>query len=154
MAPVSFRTMGARKGRSALVEMAGSDPGRLRRGVLVELIDVDRGTPVARLAEVAALVGQICRGVAARVHPARDALAPVRGVRLHGVTLDLRELGWDSLRLEALLRVMGGQMSGKAPAVMAQGLRGDGWLARAAAAGFSHATVVTPTLTGAGPGAA
>jgi hypothetical protein len=78
----------------------------------------------------------------------------VRGVRLHGVTLDLRELGWDSLRLEALLRVMGGQMSGKAPAVMAQGLRDDGWLARAAAAGFSHATVVTPTLTGAGPGAA
>jgi hypothetical protein len=45
-------------------------------------------------------------------------------------------------------------MSGKAPAVMAQGLRDDGWLARAAAAGFSHATVVTPTLTGAGPGAA
>lgn len=137
--PVSFRTMGARKGRAALVEMGRGDAALLRRGVLLELVDVDRGTPPARLAEVAALVGQLSRGVAARVHPGRRALEPVAGVRVRALTLDVRELRWDSQRQEALLRVMAEQMRGRAPALIAQGLRGNDWLGRAAAAGFSHA---------------
>lgn len=145
--PVSFRTMGARKGRSALVEMGQGDAARLRRSVMLELVDVDLGTPAARLAEVAALMGQLSRGVAARVQPARKALEPLRGARLHALTLDVRELGWDSLRQDALLRVMAEQMRGKAPAQIAQGLGDEGWLARAKAAGFSHAAVVAPALT-------
>jgi hypothetical protein len=139
--------MGARKGRSALVEMGQGDPARLRRSVMLELVDVDLGTPAARLAEVAALVGQLSRGVAARVQAARNALEPLRGARLRALTLDVRELGWDSLRLEALLRVMGEQMRGKAPALIAQGLGGEAWLDRARAAGFSHAAAVAPPLT-------
>lgn len=145
--PVSFRTMGARKGRSALVDMAQGDAVRLRRSVMLELVDVDLGTPPARLAEVAALVGQLSRGVAARVQPARRALEPVRGVKLQALTLDIRELGWDNLRQEALLRVMAEQMRHKAPALIAQGLGGEAWLARAKTAGFSHAAIVAPALT-------
>jgi hypothetical protein len=145
--PVSFRTMGARKGRSALVEMGQGDAARLRRSVMLELVDVDLGTPAARLAEVAALMGQLSRGVAARVQPARKALEPLRGARLRALTLDVRELGWDSLRQEALLRIMAEQMRGKAPALIAQGLGGEGWLARAKTAGFSHAAIVAPALT-------
>lgn len=147
LVPVSFRTMGARKGRSALLEMSGGDPGRIRRSVLLELVDVDRGTPTARLAEVVALVGQLTRGVAARVHLARNALEPVGGVKLHALTLDIRDLGWDALRIEALLRVMGEQMHGQAPALVAQGLGSDPWLAKALAAGFTHAATVSPALT-------
>jgi hypothetical protein len=53
--PVSFRTMGARKGRAALIGVEGTTPEQLRQGVLLELIDVDLGTPTARLSDCSAI---------------------------------------------------------------------------------------------------
>ena len=139
--PVSFRTLGGRKGRSALIGVEGSTPEQLRQGVLLELIDIDLGTPTARLTEVAGLLSQLCRGVMARVQPARDALAPVRGAKLHGLTFDARELDLDDDRMARVLAAMALQARGKAPAIMALGLGGAAWLERAHAAGFTHAAL-------------
>jgi hypothetical protein len=152
--PVSFRTVGARKGRAGLIAVDGACPGELRRRVMVELVDVDLGTPTARLAEVVALSGQLCRAVTARAWPSRDCLAPLRGARLHGVAFDLRDFAWDELRLAALLRAMGQQLHRKAPAVIAQGLAAESWFACAEAAGFTHASRVAsaPTPPPANPG--
>jgi hypothetical protein len=149
--PASFRTMGGRKGRNSLIGVEGIRPEQIRQGVMVELVDIDLGTPTARLAEVAGLLSQLCRGVLARLRPARDALAPVRGAKLHGLTFDARELDLDDERLARVLAAMAQQARGKAPALIAQGLADPAWLARAHAAGFTHAAHQTAPLTEATP---
>ncbi|MDB5475507.1 MAG: hypothetical protein JWP49_1018 [Phenylobacterium sp.] len=145
--PASFRTMGGRKGRNTLIGVEGTRPEQIRQGVMVELVDIDLGTPTARLAEVVGLLSQLCRGVLARLRPARDALAPVRGAKLHGLTFDAREFDLDDDRLARVLQAMALQARGKAPALIAQGLADPAWLARAHAAGFTHASHHTPPLT-------
>jgi hypothetical protein len=145
--PVSFRTMGGRKGRNTLIGVEGTRPEQVRQGVMVELVDVDLGTPTARLAEVVGLLSQLCRGVVARLRPARDALAPVRGAKLHGLTFDVRELDLDDERLARVLAAMALQARGKAPALIVQGLADPAWQARAHAAGFTHAALHTASLT-------
>jgi hypothetical protein len=145
--PASFRTMGGRKGRNSLIGVEGTRPEQVRQGVMVELVDIDLGTPTARLAEVVGLLSQLCRGVVARLRPARDALAPVRGAKLHGLTFDVRELDLDDERLGRVLQAMALQARGKAPALIAQGLADPAWQARAHGAGFTHAALNTPPQT-------
>jgi hypothetical protein len=137
--PASFRTMASRKGRHALSVIEGLTPERVRQGVMLELVDIDRGTPTGRLIEVVGLVGQLTRGVLGRVQPARDALEPVRGVRLQGITMDFSEIMLGNEHMEQLMRMMALQLRGKAPALIAEGLTRAGHLPMADAAGFTHA---------------
>lgn len=139
--PVSFRTMGARKGRNYLSALDNTTPEQIRQGMLVELIDIDRGTPPGRLTEVIGLVGRMARGVLARLHPSRDALAPVKGARLTGLTLDFTDFNVQTPQAEALLQTMGMQMRGKAGVLIAQGLGHPDQVKMADAAGFTHAGV-------------
>ena len=125
----------------------GAAPEQIRRGVMVELIDVDIGTPAARLAEVSSLLGQLCRSVLARIWPVRDALAPLRGARLQGITFDVREMHMDDVRLTALLRQIALLSRGKAPALIAQGLPHAGWFRRMHECGFTHAAARGEPLT-------
>src|SRR5215217_2353328 len=99
--PVSFRTMGASKGRQALMSGGEASPGRMKASVMVELVDVDRGTPAGRLTEVAGLLKTICRGVFARIQPGPGALPALKGARLMGITLDAGDLVGDESRLAA-----------------------------------------------------
>ena len=145
--PASFRTMGGRKGRNALIGVNGAAPGQIRQGVMIELIDVDLGTPGARLAEVTSLLGQLCRSVLVRIWPVREALAPLRGARLQGITFDVREIPMDDVRLSGLLTQIALLSRGKAPAVIAQGLPHKGWFRRMHECGFTHASAVERTLT-------
>jgi hypothetical protein len=104
--------------------------------------------------EVTGLVGQLCRGVMARVQPARDALAPLRGARMQGLTLDVADLQLDDAKLSVLLRTMALQMRNKAPAVIAQGLPHQRYLKLADEVGFSHAGVRAAPVTQEEPPAA
>lgn len=144
--PLSFRTLGSRKGRAGLIAAVGQMADEVKQGLLLEIIDVDRGTPTSRLVEVVGLAGPLCRGILARVQPARDALEPVRGVRLNGLTLDVRDYGLNDRQLGALIRMMGGQLHGRFPALVLQGLPDGGQLAAAQAAGFTHAGLTAVTL--------
>ncbi len=150
--PVSFRTMGLRKGRSALAELDGVTPERLRQGAMVEFVDIDHGTPSGRLVEVAGLVGRLTRGVLARLHPGRNALHPVQGARFNGLTLDFADFALPDARLEEVMRLMIRQMRGKAPALIAQGLRDYRQFDMADAAGFTHASVRARPLSDLGLG--
>jgi hypothetical protein len=145
--PTSFRTMGARKGRTALMAVEGATPEQLRHGVMMELVDVDLGTPTARLAEVVGLVSQLCRGVIARVWPSRDPMAPIRGTRLHGITFDVRGLPLDDATLRMLLNNTAMHAHRKTPVLIAQGLSTPDAMAIAQTAGFTHAAVVAPPQT-------
>jgi hypothetical protein len=145
--PASFRTMGGRKGRQHLVTIDGVTPERVREGLMLEFVDIDRGTPTGRMVEVVSLVGRVTRGVLARLQPSRDALDPVQGARFNGLTLDFADVALPVSRVEDFMRAMAHQMRGKAPALIAQGLAGFSYMDMADAAGFTHASVRVPPMT-------
>ena len=139
--PVSFRTMGGRKGRQLLIGMPCASPEQVRQGAMIEFIDIDHGTPPGRLVEVVSLVSGVARGVLARLQPTGDALRPVSGARFNGLSVDVAELGLPDAKLGSFLRQMAHQMRGKAPALIAQGLGERLHLDMAEEAGFTHAGV-------------
>ena len=145
--PMSFRTISSRKGRQALASLGGVRADRIKNGVLVELIDVDRGTPEGRLTEVTGLLGHICKGVFVRLAPGRDPTVAVRGARLQGLTLDGADLVGDEGEIAGLLLDVAQQAKGMAPALVAQGLSSDILFAVAEVAGFTHASVRQPART-------
>lgn len=150
--PVSFRTMGGRKGRSLLAAAHGLTPERIRQGAMIEFVDLDRGTPSGRLVEVTGLVGGVVRGVLARLHASREALQPVQGARFNGLTLDVSDIQLPEARLDEVLRLMARQMRGKAPALIAQGMGDFSHFDLADAAGFTHACVRARPLSALGIG--
>lgn len=137
--PVSFRTMGSRKGRNYLATLENTTAERIRQGMLIELVDIDRGTPTGRLGEVVGLLSRMGRGVLARLQPSRDALAPIKGARMTGLTLDLSDYNVQTPQADALLKTMAMQMRGKAGVLIAQGLGHADQVKIADAAGFTHA---------------
>lgn len=139
--PVSFRTMGGRRGRQTLIGTEGLPPERVRQGAMLEFVDIDRGTPNGRLVEVVSLVARLTRGVLARLQPGYDALAPVQGARFNGLTLDFADLGLPDVKLAEFMRLMAHQIRGKAPALIAQGLAERLHYEYADEAGFTHASI-------------
>jgi hypothetical protein len=137
--PVSFRTMGSRKGRNYLATLENTTAERIRQGMLIELVDIDRGTPTGRLGEVVGLLNRLGRGVLARLQPSRDALAPIKDARVTGLTLDLSDYNVQTPQADALLKTMALQMRGKAGVLIAQGLGHADQVKMADAAGFTHA---------------
>lgn len=145
--PVSFRTMGVRRGRDMLVGLEGAPPEHLKNGAMIELVDIDNGTPAGRLAEVVTLLSQLSRGVTARLWPDRNAVDPIRGARVRGAALDVGDIPLEPDALRGLCRSMAAQMQGHAPAIIAQGLPAQSWLTEVQDVGFTHATV-RPKVTG------
>jgi hypothetical protein len=135
--PQSFRTVAGRRGRAALAG-AMKTPEALKARLIVELVDINRGTPTGRLSEVAGLINATCRGVFARLQPGRDAAAPVRDVRLHGLTLDGADLPETDGEAAGVLLDFADQIRGLSPMLVAQGLADEGYFAVAEVAGFTH----------------
>lgn len=153
--PVSFRTMSTTKGRAALIDAAEGAPQRMKASVILELVDIDRGTPTGRLVEVAGLLKTLCRAVFARIQGGKDAMAPLVGARLAGVTLDAGELaGVDERKTAALILDFAKQAKGLAPALAVQGLSSEVMFAIAETAGLTHASLRTNSATAATAAAA
>ena len=152
--PVSFRTMATSKGRQAL--MADGAAARMKASVMVEMIDIDRGTPHGRLVEVTGLLKTICRGVFARTQPSKEALVALKDARLTGLTLDAGDLAGGDARLAAQILDFGRQARGIASALMIQGLTSDVMYSVAETAGLTHAGLrgVSKTATAAAASAA
>ncbi|MET0293389.1 MAG: hypothetical protein ABW042_00105 [Phenylobacterium sp.] len=142
--PQSFRTLGGRKGREALASHPRLPSSAIRSGVVIEIVDVTRGTPHGRLVELVGLVGQLCRGLFVRLQPVKDCGAPVRGVKLHGVTLDVGDVGGEDADLAGAILRFGDDTRGLAPARVIQGLPEPGFLDVAMVAGFNQAGVRPP----------
>jgi hypothetical protein len=142
--PISFRTVSSRRGRANLASATGGSAEALKKRVIVELIDIDRGTPAGRLTEVAGLLNAICRGVVARLQPGRDVTLPVRDARLAGLTLDGSDFTGSDVDAAGAILELGEQIRGLAPLLIAQGLSSDGYFAVAEVAGFSHGSLRLP----------
>lgn len=135
--PQSFRTVAGRRGRGA-VSGAMKTPEGMKKRLIVELLDINQGTPSGRLSEVIGLLNATCRGVFVRLLPGRNAAAPIRDVRLHGLTLDgsdLPEVDGDAV---GMLLDFADQIRGLSPMLVAQGLADEGYFSVAEVAGFTH----------------
>jgi len=145
--PASYRTMMASKGRGLLIAAAAKAPDSIRTGLLVELVDVDRGTPHGRLIEIVGLLRTLTRGVFVRGGLAKDTLEPLRGARLAGVTLDASDMAGEPSRLAGALIDFGRQAKGLAPALACQGLPSSDYFPVAEVAGMTHAAVRVEPVT-------
>jgi hypothetical protein len=139
--PASFRTLGTQRGRDMLTGTSGLSLALLRGGVMVELVDVTRGTPAGRLLEVVGLLKALTRGVIARVPPEKEALRVLRDARLQGLTLDASDLGGPAEKIAADIMAFGRDAKGLAPMVALQGLPAEGYFAAAETAGLTHAAL-------------
>ncbi len=135
--PTSFHTVASRKGRREMVSVLGET---LKTGVILELMDVDRGTPLSRLSEVGSLATTLGRGVLVRLNPGRDMAAAVRGYRPHGVTMDAGDLGATDTDLASGMLDFGEQAKGCAPTLMVFGLPSEDFFAVASVGGITHAS--------------
>jgi hypothetical protein len=133
--------MAVRRGRNLFLDLEGAPPEHVKSGAMIELVDVDHGTPAGRLAEVVALLGQLSRGVTTRIWPGRNTVEPIRGSRVRGVALDVGDIPLEPDAMRALFQAMAHQIHGHAPAMIAQGLPAQSWMDQVQAIGFTHATV-------------
>lgn len=139
--PASFRTLGTQRGRDLLTGTAGLSLSLLRGGVMIELVDVTRGTPAGRLLEVVGLLRALTRGVIARVPPDKEALRVLRDARLAGLTLDASDLAGAASNIAMDMMAFGRDARGLAPMTILQGLPQDGYFAAAETAGLTHASL-------------
>lgn len=139
--PASFRTLGTQRGRDLLTGTAGLSLGLLRGGIMIELVDVTRGTPAGRLLEVVGLLRALTRGVIARVPPDREALRVLRDARLAGLALDASDLTGEAGKIAMDIMAFGRDARGLAATTILQGLPAEGYFAAAETAGLSHASL-------------
>ncbi|ATQ42592.1 hypothetical protein [Caulobacter mirabilis] len=149
IAPVTFRTMAASKGRQAL--MATAPHELLKARLVIELVDAGDGAPAGRLIEVTGLLRTVCRGVFARVQPGPGDISHLRGARLIGVTLDAGDLPADESRQAAQMLDFGKQARGLAPTLAVQGLGAAVMFDVAKTAGLTHAALRSAPVTAATP---
>uniref|UniRef100_B0T2G4 Uncharacterized protein n=1 Tax=Caulobacter sp. (strain K31) TaxID=366602 RepID=B0T2G4_CAUSK len=139
--PASFRTLGTQRGRDMLTGTSGLSLALLRGGIMMELVDVTRGTPAGRLLEVVGLLKALTRGVIARVPPEKEALRVLRDARLAGLTLDASDLIGPAEKIAADIMAFGRDAKGLAPMIALQGLPAEGYFAAAETAGLTHAAL-------------
>lgn len=139
--PASFRTLATQRGRDMLTGTPGLSLALLRGGVMIELVDVTRGTPSGRLIEVVGLLKALTRGVIARVPPEKDALLGLKDARLNGLTLDASDLAGPAERIATDIMNFGRDTRGVAPMTILQGLPAEGYFAAAETAGLTHASL-------------
>ncbi len=139
--PASFRTLGTQRGRDLLTGTPGLSLALLRGGVMIELVDITRGTPSGRLLEVVGLLKALTRGVIARVPPEKDALRGLKDARLAGLTLDASDLSGPAEKIATEIMNFGRDTKGLAPMITLQGLPAEGYFAAAETAGMTHAAL-------------
>lgn len=107
--PCSIYTIATLRNRALVVERLQAVKQRPTKPVILELTDVDQGTPQGRLLDAASLLQPHCRAVIARLGSSRPDVEMLRTARLAGVSID--GAGLDGRELIA--RVAGTAQMGK-----------------------------------------
>jgi hypothetical protein len=139
--PCSLSTLAVARNRAMAVEMLQGVEHRPAKPVVIELIDLDQGTPQGRLLDAVSLLSPHCRAVIARLPAARPALEMLRGARLGGVSVECA-----GCRLDALIARLSAATHPVAvgPLTFAFGLASEAARDVAAAAGATHGGLVPP----------
>jgi hypothetical protein len=139
--PVSFVTLATQRARERLFRLTDSVREIMRSVVVIEICELE-AVPPSRLMDVAGLLRGICTTVVARVRPTRAALEAIQGCRLNGVSVDASRLGLSSADPAARLNAFAAATRAIGADMMIHDLPAAGLVDLAAAAGFSHASVV------------
>lgn len=137
--PISFQTLSSSRRRAALFALAPAE--LVRQRFLIEIVNIDPGTPNGRLIELAGLLRAHTTGVLARVPPAKQALDALRDIRLAGVALDLSEVAADEAALLAMMSAFHNRAVAVAPSLQVLGLPSRGLFGAAMKIGITHASV-------------
>lgn len=92
MLSVSIHALAQNRNRAEIIrhfEQVRKDP---LRPILLELLDVEAGTPQMRIDEVISVLAPHCRKILARVEPDRIPVDLLRGSRLAGLSIDCEPL--------------------------------------------------------------
>lgn len=143
--PVSFVTLATQRARERLLRLTGSVRETMRVAAVIEICDLD-AVPPSRLMEVAGLVRGLCAAVVAKVRPTRAALEAVQGCGLSGVSVDAARLGLEVSDPAARLGAFAAATRGIGADRLVHDLPSSAMVDLAAAAGFSHATVIAAPL--------
>jgi len=137
VAPFFFETLSTTRGRAAILKtLAGQPPPR---GLITELIGIDRGTPESRLLETVSLIAPYCAAIIVQAPADRPCVSLTRATRLKGMSIDCEDVhpqrGPAARLMECKTR------SGIGPLLFAFGLASPGLLPLARAAGATHASL-------------
>jgi hypothetical protein len=137
--PLSFQTLSSQRARNTL--FAGVTPELMRQRFLIEITNIEPGTPSGRLIETAALLRAYTTGVLARILPGKAAPAGLPEARLAAVALDLTDAGDDEDILVGLMRAFHMRSVNMASSLQVLGLPSRSLFEDALALGFTHASV-------------
>lgn len=91
--PVSLQTLGHSTKRNLYLNALRELPPEALRRIVVEIVNIDEGTPLGRISEAVALLTGACRAINGFTDPTSRSLAALRGARIAGATIDIDQLG-------------------------------------------------------------
>jgi GGDEF domain-containing protein len=92
-APVSLQTLGHSNSRKTYLNLLRSLPPEATRRIIIEIVNLDEGTPASRVREAVSFLHGACRTVVAFTDPTARALAPLRDAGVGGVTVEAEQFG-------------------------------------------------------------
>jgi hypothetical protein len=142
--PLSIYTIATSRNRALVTEKLQAVKLKPTKPVIIELTDVDPGTPQGRLLEAVSLVQPYCRAVIARMGETRPDVEILRAARLAGLSIDCTGLDGRDL----IVRIGAAAQMGKVGSLLfAFGLPSSTACELAMAAGATHGGVI-PTVEG------
>ncbi|HTI66915.1 MAG TPA: hypothetical protein VL460_05130 [Caulobacteraceae bacterium] len=134
--PCSIYTLATARNRALVVEKMQAVEARPAKPVVIELTDVDQGTPQGRLLEAVSLLAPHCRTVIARGSDARPDVEVLRAARLGGMSVDCTGFDLRDVAVKVAAVANNGRPVGSL--LFAFGLSSDTACEIAAAAGATH----------------
>ena len=138
LASYSIHAVLACNNRIAMVRKLEGIKSDAAKPIIIELTDIDRGTPQSRVLEAVASLAPHCRKVLARTSLERPPLELLKGCRLSGLSVDCRHLQEDTREFMLALSTFVERSKSAAPLVFALGLNNAAACDLAAAVGVTH----------------
>ena len=141
IAPVSLQTISLGRSRQGYIALLDQCLAQCRSRLVLELQNIEPGTPRGRIAEAVGIAQRHCRAVFVRTGPSRSVLESLSGLRLLGVVVDAAELGVGPEELASGLLGYSALSKPLSCAIAVTRLPSAAMIAAAKLAGFTHGTV-------------
>jgi len=138
---LSFASLGAGRGRAALLPRARELQHILRQAAICELVDVDPGLPPDRLSEVVFLLRGLFRSLWLQVEPSRQAIEAAGAANVSGLTVRAVDLGPDEAAVVQRMQAIAQRVMRPGLMLTVTSLPKPELLMQAMTAGFTHATL-------------
>ncbi len=145
IAPVSLQTISLGRSRQGYVSILDQCSVQARSRLVLELQNIEPGTPRGRIAEAVGIAQRHCRAVFVRTGAARSVIESLSGLKLLGVVVDAAELGGTPQELAAGLVGYSQLSRPLSCAIAVTKLPSAAMIEPAKLAGFTHGTVAAAT---------